>query len=95
MNVEVALATAQSAKRNAELIVASMDEIIRHLNSQTCTGEGAQPKRDDGRLSEAGIDALYADFAAGQLSNEQIRQKHDISKSGLTKRKAMWRDGKR
>ena len=52
-------------------------------------------KRADDRLTAAGIDALYADFAENKLNTKQIMLKHDISRSGFTKRKAKWRKGVR
>lgn len=88
------LALALRAKRQAELIAASMDEVIRYLNNSASTDEVRSLKREDGRLTEAGIDALYADFAAAQLSNEQIMAKYGISESGLTKRKRAWKEAR-
>ncbi len=52
-------------------------------------------KEADGRLASDGIDALYADFAAGKLTNRQLANRHDITLSGVLKRKAMWRKGRR
>lgn len=52
-------------------------------------------KRPDRRLTEEGVDALYAEFAAGKLNNREIAEKFKISLSGVVKRRAMWRQGKR
>jgi hypothetical protein len=57
--------------------------------------KGTPLLRPDGRLTDAGIDALYADFAAARLTNRQIAAKFPISLSGVVKRKAMWRRGER
>ena len=56
---------------------------------------GNVPKEADGRLAPDGIDALYADFAAGKLTNRQLADRHEITLSGVLKRKSMWRKGRR
>jgi hypothetical protein len=74
--------------------------ILAELEARGATPKPPAPQqaalvRPDGRLTEAGIDALYAEFTAGTLTNRQIAEKFGISLSGVVKRRAMWRRGKR
>jgi hypothetical protein len=88
------LALAAEAKSLASKLVISLDALLVQLNSPSVS-DGSATKKSDGRLLDHGIDALYADFAAKTLTNEQLAKVHDISLSGVVKRKAMWKKGRR
>ena len=72
-----------------------VDSLVAQLQAPPIEAGAPVLKRPDGRLTEAGIDTLYADFAADVLSNDEIAAKHEISVSGVVKRKAMWKRGER
>lgn len=89
------LPVAAEISRLLAQLAALVDGLVTQLQA-TSTESGAPAlKRPDGRLTEAGIDALYADFAADALGNDEIAAKHGISVSGVVKRKAMWKRGER
>ncbi|HYG87248.1 MAG TPA: hypothetical protein VD978_13405 [Azospirillum sp.] len=84
------------AKRLNGELNAVLDELRARLEtSEPPTNDGAPLKRPDGRMTEAGIDALYAEFATKKLTNLEIAEKFDISLSGVVKRKSMWNRGER
>jgi hypothetical protein len=76
-------------------LVELADALVKALQPVPASSPRASTKGTGYHMSEPAIDALYADFAADELSISELAEKHRISKSGVTKRKGMWRMGRR
>ncbi len=87
------IALLAEATRLVFLLSSTLEELRSQLEIPRVQPTGALLERADRRLTEAGIEALYADFAAGTLTDREIATKHQISLSGAVKRKRLWRQG--
>jgi hypothetical protein len=94
LEIQNPVALIAEARRLHGMLGAVLDDLEARLSAPTLVVDETPLVRPDGRLTEAGIDAVYAEFAANS-TNGEIAKKFDISLSGVVKRKAMWRRGER
>nr|WP_306268345.1 hypothetical protein [Pararhizobium sp. IMCC3301] len=87
------IATITELEQHLAAGLRALSELKAHLLTDTPSATEDGLKRNDGRMSEAGIAALYAEFAQSELTNTQIAHKFDISLSGVKQRRRMWRKG--
>ena len=89
------IATITELETTVETILQTLKELKTAIKAkQEADKAGGDLKRPDGRLSLAGIQAIYGEFENGKLSDEEIAEKYEISVSGTKARKRMWREGR-
>lgn len=95
MNTKSIPALTAEARSYALLLIETLEALVRALSvPQILVPAGAVTKRGK-HLTDAGIDALYEDFATGTLKDKELAEKHQISPSGVAKRKVLWKKGVR
>jgi hypothetical protein len=93
MQMDAAGLVAEATRLNIEM--GRLLDALRARLEEPLEPTNTPVKRGDGRLTDAGISQLYADFADGKLTGQQIAEKHGISLSGVIKRRSLWRRGVR
>jgi hypothetical protein len=82
---EDARALENAARKQAE----RAERLIQIVERETTKSGDAALKRDDGRLTEAGIAAVNAAFASGATATEVAKQ-FDIHVSAASNRRTIW-----